>query len=427
MSVLYFLIAISILHIVYTAGYLLACIFTGVHHQHYFLGFGPRLFSVRVNGIKFTIGIYIPIIFLSKIYQMEGDEKMKPWYAWQFSDQPLWKRLLVTYSGVFALMLFSLVAFMLVTYSGEEYTVTKEEVNKLGIFPSKIAWARGFRKGDKIIALNGTDYNDFYALIQPNITEDPQSYYTISRDGKRTDIRLNPSGTPLPRGEMFIELNAPFSIGDVLPGEPADQAGIQKGDKILEVNGTPVTKFREMNEIFENDEDGTVDLLIQRSASSFERRVILNENKKIGIVIHEEISYALKNHNVADAVTIGTKRWFRTGLYQVEPFISLISGKIHRSRSSTGGPVYITDILGDNPRWTKLLMFIAMYALFVILLNFLPIPASIVWEAIPLIYEMVTHKLFSFKTFKGFRKLATLFVVLMMLSIFIIDISRLLN
>jgi regulator of sigma E protease len=426
MSVLYFLIAISVLHIVYTAGYFLACIFTGVHHQHYFLGFGPRLFSVRVHGIKFTIGIYIPIIFLSKIYQMEGDEKMKPWYAWQFSDQPVGKRLLVTYSGVFALMLFSLVAFILITYSGEEYTVEKEEVNKLGIFPSKIAWARGFRKGDKIIALNGTDYNDFYALIQPNITEDPQSYYTISRDGKRTDIRLNPSGTPLPRGEMFIELNAPFSVGEVLPGEPADQAGIQKGDKILEVNGTPVTKFREMNEIFENDEDGTVDLLIQRSASSFERKVVLNQYKKIGIVIHEEISYTLKNYNVADAVTIGTKRWFSTGLYQVEPFIAIISGKIHRSRSSTSGPVYIADILGGNPRWTKLLTFIATYALFVILLNFLPIPASIVWEAIPLIYEMVTNKLFSFKTFKGFRKLATLFIVLMMLSIFIIDISRLL-
>ena len=37
-------------------------------------------------------------------------------------------------------------------------------------------------------------------------------------------------------------------IGEIMPGFPSEQAGIQVGDEILKVNGFPVTKWREMSE-----------------------------------------------------------------------------------------------------------------------------------------------------------------------------------
>ena len=38
-------------------------------------------------------------------------------------------------------------------------------------------------------------------------------------------------------------------VAEVVPGSPADRAGLRRGDAIVAVNGKPVRSFRELNQL----------------------------------------------------------------------------------------------------------------------------------------------------------------------------------
>jgi S1-C subfamily serine protease len=55
-------------------------------------------------------------------------------------------------------------------------------------------------------------------------------------------------------------------IAAVVPGSPADEAGIQAGDLIVGVNGDPVTSFGDLGVIIRREEPGdTLDLTVSRN------------------------------------------------------------------------------------------------------------------------------------------------------------------
>jgi S1-C subfamily serine protease len=58
-------------------------------------------------------------------------------------------------------------------------------------------------------------------------------------------------------------------VVSVEPGSPADEAGIQRGDLILEINRTPVKTVDEaMNAIAKADDKDALLLLVQRDQGS---------------------------------------------------------------------------------------------------------------------------------------------------------------
>ena len=66
---------------------------------------------------------------------------------------------------------------------------------------------------------------------------------------------------------------APLFIGKVSPGSPAGLAGIKAGDRLLAVNGTPVTTAREAARFLRSDTPGQVQLRLWRKGQEYEVRV----------------------------------------------------------------------------------------------------------------------------------------------------------
>lgn len=66
---------------------------------------------------------------------------------------------------------------------------------------------------------------------------------------------------------MAGEPQADPSIGTVLPGTPAEQAGLRPGDVVKAVNGEPVDVFIEINDVLEADPEGPVEMVVARDGA----------------------------------------------------------------------------------------------------------------------------------------------------------------
>jgi regulator of sigma E protease len=429
MALLYFLGTLVILNIVYTIGFLSAKILTNACHQHYLIGYKPSLITFSIRKIKISLGLYIPIIGLSRIYRFENLEKEQSLYPWQFHDVSILKRLFVTYSGVLSLFVFGSIMSMLGVYTSRERYIPKEEVNKYGVYPSEEARALGFQTGDKIIALNGRDYDDFFDLNQPDVIESPETYYTILRGEKTLTIRLHDfAPVAFSITGLFLELNVPFWVNNVVAGSPAANAEIYKGDKIVKVDGNRIVKTREMNEYLQLDTDGQVLLEIERGEGVAFRRlekvVQLKSNRKLGISIDERIHYKIREYSVLRSICLGAQRFCSSVGSWIKAIVTIVGMNLPGAESRLSGPMNISSAIeGESLNW--FIYVICKYASLTIFMNFLPSPKSALLEIIPLGYEALTRKHFAYKSFRIVQLISIWLFVLLIIWQFVIDLAKL--
>jgi regulator of sigma E protease len=413
------ILSLALLSIVYTIGFLTAQILSKAHHRHYFLGFGRGLATFTIKGMKFTLGTFIPILGIAHIYVVDEIGNRQTCYPWQFSHAPIIQRLFATYAGVLSMLVFGLFMAFISVYTSKQTYISKEEVNKHGIYPSAQAAAVGFVKGDKILALNGQDYDNFYTLVEHDIVHDPATRYTILRGNQQIELSLkNIAKINIPEEHLFLFLDAPFDVRDIVPASPADAVGIAPGDRIIRVDGQAVTSSHDLSTHLKADSDRDVTLQIRRGDTSFETLVRLDAENKLGVAFNEKIEYKTRNFTLAQSLTMGAERFFFSVFRQVNGFIKLTFGSVKRIE----GPARIVSINGpDKAYW--LYSFYTCTG-FIVLLNFLPVPRSALFEVVPLVYELLTKKSLRIEAFRRIEKIGIWFLIALVLFIFGNDVFR---
>jgi regulator of sigma E protease len=104
-------------------------------------------------------------------------------------------------------------------------------------------------------------------------------------------------------GRPVSESEATTTIGYVLPGSPAAEAGLKAGDKILAVDGQPVTRFGGMG------------------SDSISWRIVRSEGAAIPITIERVTNGQMEKKTVeAHPIIPETKPWMRKAFRQIEIF-----------------------------------------------------------------------------------------------------------
>jgi len=153
----------------------------------------------------------------------------------------------------------------------------------------------GVKRGDVIVAYNGKAVEDSHNLpVMVAATPVGQEVtVTVLRDGKEQQLRMEVAKLPSDETRAKVDESAQPAGGklglrlhdvnpqiarklglkadhgvvvmDVEPGSPAEQAGIQQGDVILEVNRNPVTSVTEVkDQVAKAGDEDQVLLLVQR-------------------------------------------------------------------------------------------------------------------------------------------------------------------
>ena len=156
------ILGLSILVGLHEFGHLLAAKAFGMRVEQYSIGFPPKIFSFKYGETVYSIGA-IPLGGFVKISGMIDEsldlEKMKEEpEPWEFRAKPAWQRLIVMMGGIIVNVITGVIIFIIIVYTYGERNITKEELNKNGIYAHELAQELGLKTGDRIIEINGEDY-----------------------------------------------------------------------------------------------------------------------------------------------------------------------------------------------------------------------------------------------------------------------------
>jgi len=246
------LLAALFINFVYLFSKFWMAIKLGVHDEQLFLGFGKHeAFKIQFKKLTIYVGLFIPLPWLAKFYRYEAGKKEKITFEWEFSDKPLGVRLAVIFAGSLGCFIASMLIFCILPYQAQDQYLSKEELNKFGIYPSELARSFGFKKGDRVLKINREDYSRFADLLSPTTILEDSSIYQIAREQDTLVLRSSWDMDQLSaRSSYFFTPNAPHEIIGLSSGLGAEVSGMMVGDIITKVETVSVSSMQEICHLY---------------------------------------------------------------------------------------------------------------------------------------------------------------------------------
>ncbi|MDX1763168.1 MAG: RIP metalloprotease RseP [bacterium] len=264
--------------------------------------------------------------------------------------------------------------------------------------PGSLAGRSGLKTGDLIAAVNGQKVERLSRMSDLISTQREAAIeLEVQRGDKKVSVTLQgfqeaPSspveGDELPMERLGI-FSAELFVKEVVDQSPAAKAGIQAGDRILEIEGEPILSFARLQEMISEKPSVPVSLRLMRDGAVMDLTVTPEAmaekdavgNKitvgKIGIV---SAYYPMPgptisvSYNPVKALQKGlTMTWEITGLILVS-LVKLIQQVI--PAETIGGPILIAQLAGEQVQYgiLELFKFMALISINLGILNLLPIP-----------------------------------------------------
>lgn len=189
---------------------------------------------------------------------------------------------------------------------------------------------------------------------------------------------------------LFLAIGVPEQVettrvGMVTEGSPAWDAGLDKGDLILEINGSRTDLWIDVLNGVKQSDGKIIAVTVQRGREILELNVkpALDEAKNMfGEVVEERYMIGIMKDNEVNYAPVGFVQAFKEACSQTWLFIYLTGMgfvKIVQQvipASELGGPILIAKIAGEQMKegWINLTYFIGLLSVNLGILNLLPIP-----------------------------------------------------
>lgn len=384
------LAVLSVLVIFHELGHLVVARRCGIRVERFSIGFGPTLFSRMIRGIQFAVSAFP----LGGYVKMGGDdprhrELLKPG---DFFAAPWWKRVLVALAGPGANFLLAAVLSVALLWIGIH---VPDQPNRIGeVTPGSMADSLGVKAGDRIVAVGDSTTATLMA-VQHEIgqhmkTSEPLAL-TLDRDGSRVLVQIptsrvfDPSQPPSANGDQRyffsgLEFSIPAEVGEVVLGTPAYKAGMMVGDKIVAVDGQPVSNFRDLQNIVSVNTGKELHFTVLRGGRTIDIPIVpfadpteSKEVGKVGISAASQSMYFVRL-SFTQGLVQGLQNTVATVGFLAKGIVSLFTNPANLSQVS--GPIAIIQAGGDAAKagWDRLLDRAIMFSIALMVFNLLPIP-----------------------------------------------------
>lgn len=390
-SVLAFVIAISVLVAVHEFGHFWVARRLGFKVLRFSIGFGRPLWkrSFGADPTEYVIAA-IPLGGYVKLLD-EREGPVEPHeLSRSFTRRPVWQRLLVLAAGPTFNFLFAILAYWALFMWGVPQT---QPVIGNVTADSHVARA-GLRSGDVVLRVGSERTPDpkavIFALLEDLLDDGATTLRVRSgEDGERdlvlkVESAVERHGLTEP-GALLTGLGFEFSPPPVPPivdraikGGPAAEAGIESGDRILAVDGADTPTGSALVDYVKARPGERVMLTVRRDGAERTVPVTIRAEQQEGVSIGR-IGVELRRVELqrlgplAALGQAGAETWEMSQL-TVTMLWNMVMGRV--SVKNISGPINIAAFAGETARvgLRPFLTFLAIVSISLGVLNLLPIP-----------------------------------------------------
>lgn len=426
---------LSVLIFVHELGHFLAAKLSGVRVERFSIGFPPRLFGIKIGETDYCISA-IPFggyVKLAGMVDESMDTTSIKGEPWEFNSKPLYAKVFILSAGVLMNYLLAVLIFGGVLWAEGEQIYPTTQIAEVA--PASIGAQLGLQPMDRVVAVNGQPVHTWNEMVQQMVQHlDKGLQVTVQREGRSVELVLTPEKGALENNrQLGLRPLFPAVVGEVSPGYPAEQAGLQTGDRILAINQQPVADWEEMTRIVRAHPDQPLQMTVLRGTDTLQITITPKPVNEIGpdqssqIVGKIGIGPYVQHRQIglAPALAIGFKNsLFLSGMILRELYW-LITGK-KSVRDAVAGPVMITKMAGEFARagFANLLMFTANLSLMLAILNIMPFPVLDGGHLVIVLVEGIRRKPISVKTKMAIQQVGMALLIMLMIFVVYNDLTK---
>lgn len=446
LTLLYFILAISILVVIHEYGHFWVARRCGVRVLRFSVGFGKPLWSFRDRqGTEFAIA---PIPLGGYVSMLDEREAPVPEALLDqaFNRKTPLQRMAIAVAGPVANFMFAVLAYWVLLVAG-----TTGLVPVVGsVSDGSLAAEAGIRAGDEIIAVAGQPtptWEDVNWQLIGFIGEDVELALQVrSADGAVRDYHLPVSRwladaeQPDPVGALGLRVRQvplPAVIGQVLPEGAAERAGLQAGDHILSVNGETAADWYAWVEQIQSSPGEPLQLTLVRAGVRLtltltpDARTDEQGNRRGFVGASVQVPQyppewlRTRHAGVLEGLWQGLLKTADTVRFTLDSLWKMLLGEL--SVKNLSGPVTIAKVAGASAAGglESFIGFLALLSVSLGVLNLLPVPVLDGGHIVFCAAEMLRGKPLSESVQMLAVKVGMFLLLSLMLVAFYNDISRL--
>ncbi|HWO41330.1 MAG TPA: RIP metalloprotease RseP [Candidatus Eisenbacteria bacterium] len=234
---------------------------------------------------------------------------------------------------------------------------------------------------------------------------------------------------------VFVFYGVPVltnQVGAVESGSPAAQAGLQKGDRIVAINGRPVSEWEQLSRTIK--ESGGAPLAVRIRRDGDERTVTIRPIKKEGRNIFGEpreewmigigSQVSIERGAPGLAVVRAVEQTYEYSKLTLVALYKMIVGEV--SPRNIGGPILIAQMAGQQAQEGigSFLAFLAVLSINLGVLNLLPVPVLDGGHLLFFLVEAVIRRPLAPRHREMAQQVGIFLLMLLMVYAFYNDIAR---
>jgi regulator of sigma E protease len=398
---------------VHEFGHFVAAKLTGVYAPRFSIGFGPALFRKRRGETEYVLaalplGGYVRMASRhdAEAALLEGGSeegsslkpgdpgydpdammpfgpKPIPEHRW-FESKGLLARLFIMVAGVVMNVVLAWAVFVIINVRYGEPVVPSRVIGSVHAAPGASALSQ-LQKGDTILQVNGTAVRNWNQIAEL-LSESKGDTVAIATNRAKVEVPVGGAGQ-LTGNDLVaaIDVQLPPVIGDVMPGSPAAKAGLQAGDSIATIGGSPIHDWSDLLEkvsasagtdlSFEVVRAGKVMPFTLRPESTSVKDAVTRQPRVVGRIGAYNASIATREPMpLGRSLSAAVEQTWGMGGRIVDVVRGLLTREV--ALNQLGGPIAISraSVAAAKSGLESLLGLIAMLSVNVAVLNLLPIP-----------------------------------------------------
>jgi len=427
----WYLVLIGVMILIHELGHYWAARWFDVKVETFSFGFGPRLFGFQRGETDFRFSAILFGGYVKMLGEQPGDEHGSDPRA--LTSKPRWQRVIIAFAGP-AINIVLAVALLTGLFMVHYEKRPNPHSPVVGYLENDGPAAKAnIRIGDKIVQVEDTvdpDWQDVTNLALMSAGRPMQVW--VDRAGDRVRIPV----TPIVEGRQGLDPlgwapESEIEIAAVSKGQEGEQAGLQRGDILVSVNGMPLLSSARLNEIEKTTQGAPLDLVYSRkgvrqhvNVKPAWRSPIPGEPERwmIGLTLAPRVDVV--QLPFPQAVSEAT----RASAVNAQLIVKYLQGLVQRRMSAKmiEGPLRIAKLSGDAAREGPLtyIGLMAAVSLNLAIFNLIPIPILDGGVILVLLIEMLMRRDLDLRVKETVIKVGFVFLMFVVVFVLYNDITK---